>query len=154
MVSDPVATPFGFHLIQVTDRKEGKEPDFDQNKTYILTQYAADLQKEIVSAEKKLAKIDIKPMPKDLFPPAAPATALRPRTPSAKPNANPRRFRHNAKTAVTQTARVAVELRTLSNSRDRAWHRRGSFSGLVRLPRSRCNTSRVARHCGCVGGYD
>jgi peptidyl-prolyl cis-trans isomerase C len=74
MISDPVATPFGFHLIQVTDRKEGKEPDFDQNKAYILNQYAADLQKEIVSAEKKLAKIDIKPMPKDLFPPAAPAS--------------------------------------------------------------------------------
>ena len=71
MISDPVETPFGFHLITVTDRKEGPEPDFEQNKAYIYNQYATDLQKEIVSAEKKVAKIDIKPMPKDLFPPDA-----------------------------------------------------------------------------------
>jgi peptidyl-prolyl cis-trans isomerase C len=77
-ISDPVETPFGFHLIQVTDRKEGKPVDFEQNKPYIMREFATMLQKNVVVAERKAAKIDIKPMPKDLFPsqtaPAAPAT--------------------------------------------------------------------------------
>jgi parvulin-like peptidyl-prolyl isomerase len=72
-ISDPVETPFGFHLIQVTDRKEGKPVDFDQNKPQIFQAYAGDLQKNVVIAERKNAKIDIKPMPKDLFPAEAPS---------------------------------------------------------------------------------
>jgi peptidyl-prolyl cis-trans isomerase C len=71
LVSDPVETPFGFHLLQVTDRKDGRLPDFDQNKVYIRTDYGNQLQKTIVTAERKTAKIDIKPMPKDFFPPGA-----------------------------------------------------------------------------------
>jgi parvulin-like peptidyl-prolyl isomerase len=73
MISDPVETPYGFCLIQVTDRKEGRDPDFEQNKPYILNAYATELQKQVVTAEKKKAKIDIKDMPKDLFPAKAPA---------------------------------------------------------------------------------
>jgi peptidyl-prolyl cis-trans isomerase C len=78
VISDPVETPFGFHLITVTDRKEGKPVDFEQNKPFIFQEYGNELQKNVVTAERQRAKIDIKPMPKDLFPspaPAAPATA-------------------------------------------------------------------------------
>ncbi len=73
MISDPVETPFGFHLITVTDRKEGKPVDFEQNKAYILQEFGNELQKNVVNAERQRAKIEIKPMPKDLFPPPAPA---------------------------------------------------------------------------------
>jgi peptidyl-prolyl cis-trans isomerase C len=72
-ISGPVETPYGFHLIQITDRREGKLPDFEQNKPFILQAYATDLQKTVLAAERKTAKIDVKPMPKDLFPPEASA---------------------------------------------------------------------------------
>ena len=60
-------------LIQVTDRKEGSPVDFEQQKPYILQLYAAELQKQILTAERKAAKIDVQPMPPDLFPPQPPA---------------------------------------------------------------------------------
>jgi parvulin-like peptidyl-prolyl isomerase len=72
-VSEPFETPYGYHLIQVTDRKEGRPVDFEQNKPYILNAYAGELQKNLLTAERKRAKIEIKPLPKDLFPSAAPA---------------------------------------------------------------------------------
>ena len=75
VVSDPVETPFGYHLILVTDRMEGKPVDFDQSKLLIRNEYASDIQERIVAAEKKTAKIEVKDMPADLFPkaPAQPA---------------------------------------------------------------------------------
>jgi peptidyl-prolyl cis-trans isomerase C len=73
-ISGVIETPFGFHLIQVTDRKEGKPIDFEQNKPLILQAFASDLQKSVVTAERKTAKLDVKPMPKDLFPPETPVT--------------------------------------------------------------------------------
>jgi parvulin-like peptidyl-prolyl isomerase len=86
-VSEPVLTPYGYHLIQVTDRKEGRPIDFDQNKPYIINMYAGELQKDLLTEERKRAKIEVKPMPKDLFP-AAPATEETPKveTPAPKPN--------------------------------------------------------------------
>jgi peptidyl-prolyl cis-trans isomerase C len=74
-VSEPFETPYGYHVVMLTDRKEGNPFDFEQNKPFVKQMYAADLQKSVLSAERKTAKIDHKPMPSDLFPPApAPAT--------------------------------------------------------------------------------
>jgi parvulin-like peptidyl-prolyl isomerase len=75
MISEPVETPFGYHLIQVTDRKEGMPVDFDKNKPYIMQAYGGELQKTIVAAERKNAKVDVKPVPKDLFPQEPPPAA-------------------------------------------------------------------------------
>ena len=88
-ISDPVETVHGLHVITVTDRKEGNPVDFEKQKPYILQLYAADLQKQILMAERKNAdekhSIDIKPMPPDLFPPAPPAES----NPGAAPGGNP-----------------------------------------------------------------
>jgi parvulin-like peptidyl-prolyl isomerase len=81
-VSDPVESGHGYHLIQVTDRKEGNPVDFEQQKPFILQVYSAELQKQILTAERKNAKIDIKPMPPDLFPPTPPQTTPAPGTTS------------------------------------------------------------------------
>jgi parvulin-like peptidyl-prolyl isomerase len=93
-ISDPVETVHGLHLIQVTDRKEGKPVDFEKQKPYILQVFAADLQKQILMAEHQAAEqkhaIDVKPMPPDLFPPnlaggQPPATAPGGAAPTSAP---------------------------------------------------------------------
>jgi len=92
-ISDPVQTPYGEHLITVTDRREGTPLNFEQNKPFVKQMYASELQKNILSAERKKAKIDVKPMPTDLFPPAptAPPSDAPAAGPTAKPAARPPR---------------------------------------------------------------
>ncbi len=87
-VSDPVETPFGYHLIKVEDRKPGTPVDFEQNKLLIRDEYAVDLQERIVAEMRKTAKIQINPMPADLFPKApAPTQGPTDATKSAAPGA-------------------------------------------------------------------
>lgn len=80
-MSDIVESPFGLHLILVTERKDGTpvDPNNQEVKNAALDAFAQERQEQLVTAAKKTAKIDIKPMPKDLFPPAPPAA------PAAKP---------------------------------------------------------------------
>ena len=79
-ISEPVETIFGFHLIQVTDRKDRTPVEFDQNKLLIQNEYATDLQERIVASERKTAKIDTVKMPDDLFPKAVPPDRRQPRS--------------------------------------------------------------------------
>jgi peptidyl-prolyl cis-trans isomerase C len=78
-ISDPVETLHGYHLIQVTDRRPGVKFDLEAKKPFAMQMYAAELQKNILAAARKNAKIDIKPMPSDLvLHPQGPAAATAP----------------------------------------------------------------------------
>ncbi|WP_435022065.1 peptidylprolyl isomerase [Tundrisphaera sp. TA3] len=81
-ISDPVETPFGYHLIQVTDRREGTPIDFEQKKLAIQNFYGIDIMEKIVKEMRKTAKIEINKMPADFFPPA-PAEPAAPGAPAA-----------------------------------------------------------------------
>jgi parvulin-like peptidyl-prolyl isomerase len=90
-ISDPVETIHGLHLIVVTDRKEGNPVDFEKQKPYILQIFAAELQKQILMAERETAEqkhsIDVKPMPPDLFPPSVAAGGISVTAPAGNPPA-------------------------------------------------------------------
>lgn len=66
-ISEPVETEYGMHLIQVVERKDGKMPPLEQVREKVLNTYAMDEQNRIVAEMRKKAKIDIKPLPADLF---------------------------------------------------------------------------------------
>lgn len=83
-VSEPIETPFGMHLIQVTDRKEGRLPDFEKVKPYLAQQFSMDLEKKIITEERKTAKVEVQPLPKDLFA-SEPAAAAAPGAPGVPP---------------------------------------------------------------------
>ncbi len=72
MISGPIESPYGMHLLMVTDRKDGTPVDFEQNKLQIRNEYAADLHERIIASERKTAKITIEKMPADFFPKSTP----------------------------------------------------------------------------------
>ena len=85
-ISDPVETEYGFHLIQQTDRKDGGAIQFEQKRDQVFEEYAKEEQNRIVAEMRKKAKIDIKPLPADLFmtrPAAEAAKAKAPATPKS-----------------------------------------------------------------------
>jgi peptidyl-prolyl cis-trans isomerase C len=93
-VSEPVETEYGFHLIQVTDKQDGQPIDLQQMRESIFNSFATDLQERVITDGRKAAKIEIKPMPDDLFqaPPTetAPGGAAPAATPTPKKAATPR----------------------------------------------------------------
>ena len=75
VVSEPFETPYGYHVLLVTERKEGPKVNLDQIKPTVKQAFGLELQKEILTAKRTTAKIDIKPMPAGLFGvPPAPST--------------------------------------------------------------------------------
>jgi peptidyl-prolyl cis-trans isomerase C len=90
-LSQPVLTEYGWHLIYVTDIRPGQAVDFKQIKEAgVMPMYAFQLHELIINNERAKAKIDIKPLPKDLFPKvAADPTDPQP-TGAAKKQATPK----------------------------------------------------------------
>jgi peptidyl-prolyl cis-trans isomerase C len=76
VVSEPFETPYGIHILLVTEKKEGPKVDLEQIKPAVKQTFGLDLQKSILTGERATAKIDIKPMPVGLFglPPTPAAT--------------------------------------------------------------------------------
>jgi peptidyl-prolyl cis-trans isomerase C len=62
-VSDVVTTPFGYHLILVTDRRAGKETKFDEVKEVVREVYGERLRDSLTPQLRPRAKIVINPPP-------------------------------------------------------------------------------------------
>jgi peptidyl-prolyl cis-trans isomerase C len=58
-MSEPVKTPFGYHLILVTDRKPGREVKFEEVKELVKEHYVTRLHESIVGEARQRANIAI-----------------------------------------------------------------------------------------------
>jgi peptidyl-prolyl cis-trans isomerase C len=63
-MTDVVKTPFGYHLILVTDRRAGVETKFDEVKAEVKDLYCARLRESICAEMRPKAKITISPAAK------------------------------------------------------------------------------------------
>jgi peptidyl-prolyl cis-trans isomerase C len=60
-MSDVVSTRFGYHLILVTDRKDGKKVTFDEVKDVVKEIYGDQLRDALLAQLRPTAKIVITP---------------------------------------------------------------------------------------------
>ncbi|MGC2225088.1 MAG: peptidylprolyl isomerase, partial [Methylocella sp.] len=80
-VSDPVKSPFGWHIIEVLDKRQKTFPPFDQVKDQITRYVVQKAQTALVADLRKTAKIERTEPPepaktdKPASPPAAPTPA-------------------------------------------------------------------------------
>lgn len=58
-ISPPVKTPFGYHLIVVTDRKPGREVKFEEVKEMVKDHYCTGLHDSIIGEARQRSKIVI-----------------------------------------------------------------------------------------------
>ena len=63
-LSDPVKTPFGYHLIMVTERKQGRDVKFADVKEVVKEVYLDRLHEGLATELRKKAVITMAPAPK------------------------------------------------------------------------------------------
>lgn len=62
-MTDVVATEFGYHLIMVTERKQGAAKKFEDVKEDVRMMYAMRLREAVIAQMKPKAAIEVKPAP-------------------------------------------------------------------------------------------
>lgn len=86
-MTDVVATEFGYHLILVTDRKQGTPKKYEEVKEDVKVLYAMRLREAVVAQMKPKAQITINPAP--TYPGSLPGAAMLPPPPGLAGTAQP-----------------------------------------------------------------